>query len=239
VFQPFKYYADAIAELPRVDLEQRHLLRRAFLIGTEGQLSVFYAPVDHVNSRAKIVLLGLCPGWHQMQLAFQACRDSLLEGSSDRKACIEAKRIGAFAGMRPRIATWLDQLGVNDWLGIASSDQLFGHEGELLHATSAIRYPVFVGPQHANYTGYRPKPERSELLTKVVHDLLITELKKLPEALVVPFGNVVSGVIEQLPGIDLERCLIGFPHPSGANGHAPVQFAREMRQMKRRVQALR
>jgi hypothetical protein len=41
------------------------------LIAREGRLSVFYAPFDSVNPEARLVLLGLTPGWQQMCIAIE------------------------------------------------------------------------------------------------------------------------------------------------------------------------
>ena len=45
--------------------------------------------------------------------------------------------------------------------------------------------------------------------------------------LIVPLGKAVEEVLEIMIGeglIKREQCLLGFPHPSGANGHRKKQF---------------
>ncbi|HEY5013004.1 MAG TPA: hypothetical protein VIK61_09895, partial [Acidimicrobiia bacterium] len=54
-------------------------------------------------------------------------------------------------------------------------------------------------------------------------------------ALVVPMGKAVSTALTLLAVTDPERCLTGFPHPSGANGWATRQFEEQRAQLRRKV----
>jgi hypothetical protein len=234
----FASYRDAITALPEGPLTRQQLLTSDYLIGREGKLQVFYAPVDAIATDARIVLVGLTPGWQQMRLAFEACRDALVDEHSDDECLSAVKANAAFAGMRSRITTWLDDLGVAAWLGIDSTSALFEKRRDLVQGTSAIRYPVFSGDDWQNYTGYSPSPDRSELLMSIVRARLVPELATMPSALVVPLGNAVSGLLTSLAGVDPSRCLLGFPHPSGANGHAPKQFASQRDDLRRKVSSL-
>lgn len=206
----------------------------AFLLGREGRLSVYYAPVDWINRDARVALVGLTPGWQQTKIAFDEFGKARRQGLSERDASRAAKALASFAGMRKRMCTWLDDLEVAGWLGIASTEELFETRRELVHTTSLIRYPVFVGDSAENYTGYSPTPVKSALLRAIVDAVLVPELAMLPNALVVPLGRSVSTALGAA-GVDPRRCLSGFPHPSGANGHGPGQFATERAAMRRVV----
>src|SRR5262249_7443381 len=109
-------------------------------------------------------------------------------------------------------------------LGLESTTSLFTTDQALLHTTSVIRYPVLIGPDLANYRGRSPEPTKSKLLMSIVEDLLVPELASLNGALIVPMGRAVANTLRAI-GVGAGRCLYGFPHPSGANGHAPKQFA--------------
>jgi hypothetical protein len=235
----FATYRDAIGALPEGPLTRRQLLTKRYRIGREGKLQVFYAPVDVVTKDARIVLVGVTPGWQQMRLAFEAVRDALINQWADDECLAAPKATAAFAGMRTRITAWLDDLGVASWLNIESTSALFAERRDLFHPTSAVRYPVFVGDDLRNYTGSSPSPDRSELLMSIVSARLVPELASFPNALVVPLGNAVSRLLTLLPDVDHSRCLLGFPHPSGANGHAPKQFASERNALRRKVALLR
>jgi hypothetical protein len=198
--------------------------RDELLVGREGRLSVFYAPFDSTSSRARIVLLGLTPGWQQMRIAIETYRAVREQGESVDNAQRAVKAAASFAGMRSRIAGWLDELEVNRAVGVASSAELFDDPWRL-HTTSLVRYPVFVGEAMANYRGVSPRPEVSTLLRSIITGLLLPELGSLPQALIVPMGAAVARALVSLEVPFLDRCLIGFPHPSGANGWANRQFA--------------
>jgi hypothetical protein len=173
-----------------------------------------------------------------MRLAFEACRDALRDQRNDNECLAAAKATAAFAGMRKRMTGWLDDLGVAKWLDIGSTSALFETRSDLVHSTSAIRYPVFVGDDLRNYSGSSPSPDRSQLLMSIVTARLVPELASMPNALVVPLGNAVSRLMTSLADVDPSRCLVGFPHPSGANGHAPKQFASQRASLRRKVLSL-
>ncbi|MGC1185671.1 MAG: hypothetical protein WBA31_11075 [Candidatus Dormiibacterota bacterium] len=108
---------------------------------------------------------------------------------------------------------------------------MFDTQRDLVQTTSLIRYPVFVGEDGRNYRGSRPRPMESSLLSSIIESVFVPLLAELPDALVVPMGVAVSGALREL-GVDPVRCLYGFPHPSGANGHGPRQFEQERAQMQ-------
>jgi hypothetical protein len=51
-------------------------------------------------------------------------------------------------------------------------------------------------------------------------------------------GIAVSAVLNAVSDIGLARCLVGFPHPSGANGWAVKQFAEHRDEMLLKVRSL-
>lgn len=220
-----------IESLP-ASIELHDIQCPAFLLDREGPLAVYYAPLSGaVNPKARVMLVGLTPGWTQTQIAFEACRQVLRRGGSEEEALAAAKGQASFAGMRARLCRWLDSLGVEKWLGISSTEELFDTQRDLVQTTSLIRYPVFVGEDGRNYRGSRPRPMESSLLSSIIESVFVPLLAELPDALVVPMGVAVSGALREL-GVDPVRCLYGFPHPSGANGHGPRQFEQERAQMQ-------
>ena len=90
-------YRDAIAALPEGALTRKQLLTDDYLIGRAGKLQVFYAPVDAIATNARIVLVGITPGWQQMRLAFEAFRDAVIHQRSDDDCLADAKATVAFA----------------------------------------------------------------------------------------------------------------------------------------------
>jgi hypothetical protein len=122
----------------------------------------------------------------------------------------------------------LADIELHHWLGMSSPALLFDSYLSLLHTTSAIRYPVFVhGDDYDDYTGHAPRPLHHPLLHGMVFDVLSPELAEVPGALIIRLGRAVEDCLSALISagtLSRERCLLGFPHPSGRNGHRKRQF---------------
>jgi len=150
----FEQYAPLIRALPDPELLKKADLRVPdFRLRHDNQLDMYYAPVDYVNERAKVVLLGIKPGWAQMKIAYRQARRDLLSVLCPTEVCRRAKRRASFAGpIRQNLIVMLDQLGLPTLLDLSSSASLFHEHSSLLHTSSAIRYTVFVNGR--NYTGH-------------------------------------------------------------------------------------
>jgi len=88
-----------------------------------------------------------------------------------------------------------------------------------------VRYPVVIDGR--NYSGGKPRVTEQPELKNYLTNVLAPELARTPEALIVPLGKSVSAAIALLVSegsIDPDRCLVGFPHPSGANAGGQRQF---------------
>tara|TARA_R110001599_G_C12238176_1_gene658602 strand:+ start:46 stop:1164 length:1119 start_codon:yes stop_codon:yes gene_type:complete len=195
--------------------------------GPDG-LSTWYAPFEYVNKGAKIVLCGITPGLQQAHVALSAARDALTRGESVEAAQIRAKETGSFAGvMRTNLASMLDSIEINRLLEIESCSQLFAKRSDLVHYTSALRYPVL--KDGGNYSG-DSKMVRNSYLWNQIADGLQEESKALPDALWVPLGPVVGAVFQkiiEMGVISESRCLLGMPHASGANSERIKYFLGE------------
>ena len=98
-----------------------HPLPAELLLASEGNLQTFYAPFDHVNSEARIVICGITPGLQQTRLALDEARRQLRQGASLEHAKQAAKETGSFAGtMCTNLVRMLDHVGVHTLLGIDS-----------------------------------------------------------------------------------------------------------------------
>jgi hypothetical protein len=224
----FTHFVSRIGALPpRTPLAREDLLSEEFLLARDGPLELYYGPFDHLNEGARVALVGIAPGWYQLELAQRTTRDALQAGVSLEEASRLGRTTGSLSGpIRKTTVAMLDELGLHRALGLASCSELFGARLDLLHATAAVRYPVFV--RGGNWTGYGPVPLGHPLLRRFVTEALVEELARMPEALVVPLGKSVSEAVAHLVSsgaLDAARCLPGLPHPSGANAHRPAQFA--------------
>jgi hypothetical protein len=220
----FGRFADAIRDLP-AQIDRSTLLSERFHLYSDQRLSIYYAPVDYVNTRARLAIVGVTPGWTQMEVAYRTARQGLLEGRARDSILSSVKRAASFAGsMRTNLVAMLDALGLPEVLGTPTL-ALFDQQADLLQSTSAIQYPAFV--EGKNYTGHQPPPLDSPILRAFVEERLAAELASLEAALIVPLGHAVEGCIDflvQRNQLPREQCLFGFPHPSGANGHRARQF---------------
>jgi hypothetical protein len=130
---------------------------------TEGGLKQYYAPFDHRNTDAKIVILGLTPGRQQSELAWTVGRRLFAKGVPLSECMSEALRIAAFCGsMRSKIVEMCDFAGVNEFLSMRTTADLW----EKTHFPKAqfislMPFPVFLND--TNYSGSNPNAARSTI----------------------------------------------------------------------------
>jgi hypothetical protein len=229
-------FLSAIQTLPADrPLTKENLLTNSFLIEKHNDIDMYYAPHnEYINNNAKIVIVGITPGWTQMKMAFEQFIKSYASGAALEFCLKESKKAAGFAGpMRRNLLAMLDQCGIPETLGLPGASSLFRENGNFLHTTSIIKYPVFINGQ--NYTGHRPSIERAAFLQNYACKAFPNELASIQgNALVIPLGKTVERVIFKLAEADKlpdHTYLTGFPHPSGANGHRIKQFHLQKKQL--------
>lgn len=212
----FSHYAESLRTLPR--LQPDAALPATFTLGHFRDGMIQYAPFDHVNPAARLVLVGLTPGRVQAINALNAAAEALRAGADLATARLAAKRTGSFSGpLRTNLVALLDHFGVQCLLGLGSCMDLFATHGELVHFTSALRYPVF----NADGSNYNRSPLAHPELERCVRGYFFAELQQLPMALFVPLGAGASEALALAVREDrvaADRVLDGLVHPSGANG---------------------
>lgn len=126
---PFERYADAISRLPeRSKLFKTDLLVEHFQLFKSECLEIYYAPFDFVNTEARVVIVGITPGWTQMEIGFRQARAVLRNGGTSTQALQKAKRAASFAGaMRNNLVKMLDEIGLQKAMQLKSSCDLFGN----------------------------------------------------------------------------------------------------------------
>jgi hypothetical protein len=206
------------------------------LLSRADRVTVRYRPSDFVNPAARVVIVGITPGLHQAFLACQTAQQAIRAGLEPNEVLKRARAVAAFAGpMRTNLIEMLDGIGVDKALGITGTDELFEQRADLLHATSALLYPVFLDGK--NYTGH-PSPLRFPILKAFVDQVLTAELAMAPDAFVIPLGKAVSELLRaevDRGALSADRCLFDFPHPSGANGHRIKQYKAHRKSMAKQV----
>jgi hypothetical protein len=234
----FARFAPAIGLPGEETLTREALCGPSFLLYAGGGMTISYAPFDDVNREARVALVGITPGWGETRIAFDVAARGLEVGVAPERILREVKRQASFAGsMRCNLVQMLDAIGLAARLGLWSCDQLYTPEYEhLLHNTAALRYPVFAGGR--NYTGHGPTIMEHNVLQAMAVRILAPELAAVSKALVIPLGVAVERALLFLAREDLLdacRCLFGFPHPSGRNGHRARQFAAHREELSVRV----
>lgn len=196
-----------------------------FVLHHEGDLKICYAPFDHIETKARLVIVGITPGMGQARAAFAATHRALIRGNSLEAALAEAKLEASFSGsMRGNLVAMLDAVGVNAHLNVASTSALFAPGSRAIHMTSALRYPVFF--RGKNYSG-TPSMLRQPALRAMVDSHLVEEVQALPNALWLPLGPKVEEALNHLAGrghLDPSRIIAGMPHPSGLNAERIAVF---------------
>ena len=203
-----------IKRLKKID--KKSVISKDFLVNKDGNIEIYYAPFDYINSKAKIVIVGITPGLQQMIQSFQVIKDG--------KSLKEVKDLSSFKGsMRTTLIKYMDELKISKILKIKSCESLFNLDSKYLHTTSLVKYPVF--DKGKNYSGANIL--KKKILLDFIEKNFLEELKTLKKSIIVPLGNTVSSTIEYLNSkynLKLECFLKGFPHPSGVNARKNIQF---------------
>lgn len=221
-------YVPAIKQLPlKPKYTKDELLIPNFLIEENGDLQIYYAPHnEHINPHAKVFIVGITPGFEQMNTAISIARKCLEKNDSLEEIKYQCKIHARFSGsLRQNLLFLLNQLNLSEYLGIKDAEELFTTHEELLHTVSLIPYPVFI--KGKNYTGHSPKLLKTPFLLKYVEQNFIEELSNFKNILIIPLGKGVEEALIYLAHrklIDERQILRGFPHPSGANAHRFKQF---------------
>lgn len=190
-----------------------------------GDWATYYAPFDHVNPNARIVIVGITPGLQQAGNALAAFQRARRAGHPIDTALATAKTFASFSGpMRTNLVAMLDHIGLPGVLQIDSCARLFTDRTDLAHFTSVLRYPVTV--QEKNYSG-TPGILANPFTRTEFQQWFVPEVAQLPQAVVVPLGPAVTQALDSLitsGSVPAKRVLTGLPHPSGANAERIAYF---------------
>lgn len=130
----FEKYAYKILDLAKSgNFEKDRIISSDFLIEktTEsyGNLEIYYIPFEYINENAKVILIGITPGWTQMEIAYRQVGQDLNRGLPLEQIFQNADKQASFAGtMRINLINMLDELGLQNALRINSCSTLFGED---------------------------------------------------------------------------------------------------------------
>ncbi|KAB0628747.1 hypothetical protein F7P75_02940 [Acinetobacter gandensis] len=221
----YAQFASIIASHPIDELTQSDLL----LVGQSEKIKSFYAPFEAINTQAKVVIVGICPGQQQWRNALLAMQSALVLNLPEKEALNLAKNSGAFSGaIRHNLTRLLDHIGLNERLGISSTSELFTDHQEMVQLCSALQQCILI---HAkNYAGSAPSMLKNDFLKQHIYDYFIPMVLQLPNALYIPLGKGVDEVLNYISNLGYlkqEQILSGLPHPSGANAERIKYFLGE------------
>lgn len=231
-------YKDKIKNLPiKAKYSRNDILINDFLVDKEKDIEIYYSPHnEYINSKAKVFIVGITPGFQQMSTAISAARRGFEISNNIKEIQYQCKEAARFSGsLRNNLISMLDELELNKYLKIDYCSQLFNEKDNLLHTVSLIPYAVFV--KGKNYSGHTPKLIKCKFLMKYVNNNFVNELKQLDNLnsiLIIPLGTSVEEVLIKLVNdkiINEPQILKGFPHPSGANVNRLRQFSENKKNM--------
>ena len=221
----FDRFADIIRRLDLDAIASSADIPAQFLLARDGRYTSHYIPFESVNREARIVVVGISPGFAQWKNAMREAQRQMAAGSPTGEVLRAARLSGAFSGaIRPNFVALLDAIGVHRWLGIDSCATLFGRDAHLVHIGAILRHPVFVDGK--NYSGTPAMPRQAFLRDEVMR-YFAHEAALLPDALIIPMGASVSEGLDWLAAqgvLRADRILHGLPHPSGANAERVAYF---------------
>lgn len=194
------------------------------LLDAEGPIKVIYAPFDHIETRAKLVIVGITPGLTQAVNALKAALISRNAGTEAR--LMAAKLTASFSGgaIRNNLVAMLDAIGIARHFNVHSTSEMFRTGSTAVHFTSALRYPVFVDGKNYNGT---PDMLATPILRRQIDTHLSEEARALSNAIWLPLGPKADAAVSYLATqgvLDRGRILSGMPHPSGANAERVAVF---------------
>ena len=197
----------------------------ALLIERSGRLACHYAPFEHINVAAKVVVIGITPGAQQARNALAALRDAFADGHSDADALGIAKRTASFSGpIRKNLVALMNRIGLHEALGLDSSAELFTQRSDLAHFTSVLRNPIFNNGK--DYSG-TPSILANQMLRRMTEQGLDAEINALDAAIWIPVGKEPTAVLQHFVAngrLSAAHVLDGLPHPSGANAERIAYF---------------
>ena len=218
-------FADLLVSVTEADLMADSTLGGRLLLDRSGRITVCYAPFDYIQRGARLAFVGITPGAQQALNGLLEVRRQLIAGAGYAAALRAAKVFASFSGpMRNNLIAMLDHVGLNRWLGLTSTADVWSARPELVHFTSALRYPVYLDGQ--NYSG-SPSMITTPALREIVDHCLQAEVAALPGAVWVPLGSKATEAMMELTRagqLAPEKILAGLPHPSGANAERIAYF---------------
>lgn len=206
--------------------------RPEFLLGRSGKYALQYIPFEHINTDAKLVIVGITPGPNQLDLAYAAAQLLLKRGLLESEVLWEVKKVGAFGGpkMKPNLLKMLRHFQFDKVLGIQDVETLWGKDAGLLHSTSVVPHAAFKDGEMFN--GSFDEVMKSPLLKECFLDCFVPSTQAInQEALYVGLGSCPQAALEWCVNnghLRQSQILGSFCHPSSNAGSETKYYLREV-----------
>ena len=104
-----KFEKEIRNEIQKDSYTKEDLMKEKYLVSSEGKIEIYYAPFDYINVKASIVIVGITPGWSQMEKSFKTIIKELSKNDDFSLALKKVKSESSFAGsMRNNLIKMLD-----------------------------------------------------------------------------------------------------------------------------------
>ncbi len=114
-----KFEKEIRNEILKDSYTKEDLIKEKYLVSKEGEIEIYYAPFDYINLDASIIIVGITPGWSQMEKSFKTIIKELTKNNNFSLGLKKVKSECSFAGsMRNNLIKMLDDLEVDRKLNI-------------------------------------------------------------------------------------------------------------------------
>ena len=189
---------------------------------SEPPYAVFYIPFEHVNRRARLVIVGITPGMNQLELAYAEAQRLLRLGASREDILDAVKTLAAFGGeaMRPNLLRMLRHFNFAKLLEIEDEAELWSSASALLHSTSVVPHAAFKNGKM--FSGSFDEIVRADTLRRWFESDFVRSLSELNDkALYVALGKTPYDALKhcvELGVINDNQLLGALAHPSRTAG---------------------
>lgn len=192
------------------------------LLAKEPPYEIFYIPFEHVNRRARLVIVGITPGMNQLEMAYAETQRLLNLGTSTTEVLEAVKTLAAFGGaaMRPNLLRMLRHFNFAKILGIRDEADLWDGAAVLLHSTSVVPNAAFKNGKM--FSGSFDEIIKVDALRQRFESDFAASLSALAtDALYVALGKTPYDALRHCVGLEVikENQLLGaLAHPSRSGG---------------------
>jgi len=182
---------------------------------------VFYTPFEHVERRAKLVIVGITPGPTQLKMAYSKAQDLLRSGTPTEGVLSAVKAHAAFGGpLRSNLVKMLHHFGFGAILGVSNEADLWSSSAHLLHSTSVVPHAAFRDGKMFN--GSFKQIMASPAFRTCFERNFVPELAQISrDAVFVALGDTPLAALDHCVSMGLlepERVLGALAHPSTQGG---------------------